>query len=217
MSTINTQTVPYQQPLSSESAGNAVNGTTAASPSATDTASPDSGATVQVSSRAQAIQKLNEEFFSGGTRGFSITPAFIERLQEYGLISNDEASALSSGTSAPTTKDEPKALAMLSDQVTSLIDRLLEEDEDNALIEPLKNARDALDNIEGLFSQGSEADFNSLKQALLAPQSTEAMEALSEAEVKTLNQLTMSLTIAQRLSAGSTNTGVIGQYLNNLG
>ncbi|EAR07662.1 hypothetical protein [Reinekea blandensis] len=216
MNTINTQTVPYQQPLSSESAGNAVSEASAASTSETQTNSAESGSTVQVSSRAQAIQKLNEEFFSGGTRGFSITPAFIDRLQEYGLISNDEASALSSGTSAAATKDEPKALAMLSDQVTSLIDRLIEDDEDNALIEPLQNARDALDNIESLFSQGSEADFNSLKQALLVPQSTEAMEALSEAEVKTLNQLTMSLTIAQKLSSGSGNSGVIGEYLSNL-
>ncbi|MEH6473698.1 MAG: hypothetical protein V7752_20945 [Halopseudomonas sp.] len=64
-------------------------------------ASRDNHRSVELSTRAQKIQKLNEEFFSAGPLSVSITPEFIARLTEYGFLSTDQASNLSPSVASP--------------------------------------------------------------------------------------------------------------------
>ncbi len=62
---------------------------------------------VQISSRAQNIQKLNEEFFSHGFQSFTISQSFIDRIEEYSLITAEEASNLSANVISSDSDDEP--------------------------------------------------------------------------------------------------------------
>ncbi len=66
------------------------------------------------------LKKLSEEFFSGSIQSFSIPQDFIHRLEEYELITTNQASNLGVIT-YPTTSSDKSTLSELSEFIDSFM------------------------------------------------------------------------------------------------
>lgn len=175
---------------------------------------------VSLSGRALSVQKLNQEFFSNGTRGFQITSDFVSRLEEYGLINNTEASRLSplvSSLSRFKSQDDKGDHSSL-DKVTQFIndfrDELKEEDPESSLINLLNKAETIIDDFDGSLSEASRTDIKSVLAELNSFTKSDAAEGLSEDNKESLNQLGLTLRIADRLNPSSVTSGRVNSYLS---
>ncbi|WP_428242244.1 hypothetical protein [Gynuella sp.] len=187
--------------------------TGASASSQTQTESDASADTVELSTRAQKIQKLNEEFFPTGPKNFTLSRAFIERLNEYGLISDSEASSLGDTLSTSSDNDDTAALDTLTEDVTSLIERLKEQDTDNALIEPLQQALDVIDSFDSYQATGSSESISTILTNLNYYQSAAESGDLNDSDAKTLNQLKLALKVADKLSPSTLSSEKVSSYL----
>ncbi|WP_044618745.1 hypothetical protein [Gynuella sunshinyii] len=187
--------------------------TETAASSQTQTESDASVDTVELSTRAQKIQKLNEEFFPTGPKNFTLSQTFIERLNEYGLISDSEASSLGSSLSTSSDDGDTTALDELTEDVTSLIERLKDQDSDNALIEPLQQALDVIDSFDSYQASDSSESINTILTNLNYYQSSAESGDLNDSDAKTINQLKLALKVADKLSPSTLSSEKVSGYL----
>ncbi len=186
----------------------------------TSTGTSSENKNVSLSGRALSVQKLNQEFFSNGTRGFQITSDFVSRLEEYGLINNTEASRLSplvSSLSRFKSQDDKGDHSSL-DKVTQFIndfrDELKEENPESSLINILNKAETIIDDFDGSLSEASKTDIKSVLAELNSFTKSDAAEGLSEDDKESLNQLGLTLRIADRLNPSSVTSGRVNSYLS---
>lgn len=165
---------------------------------------------VQLSTRAQKIQKLNEEFFPSGPKNIRITPDFVARLQEYGLISAADAESLSPGNSESTSSLEE--LSLFAERYSS---RLEEEDPDSNLITTLNKANSIIDAWES-SDPNSMAELNTVLVALTEFNDSPMQETLNYDDQKSMRELELAMNIAQKLNPESNVSQEINSYLNIL-
>ena len=183
----------------------------------TSSSSSSSNKDVSLSGRALSVQKLSQEFFTNGTRGFQVTSQFVSRLEEYGLINGTEASRLSPlVSSASRFRDQGDNTSL--DKVTQFIsdfrDELKEDDSENSLIETLNKAEEIIDNFDGSQSAETKADIKSVLAELNSFTKSDAAEELPEDDLESLNQLGLTLRIADRLNPSSVTSSRVNSYLS---
>ncbi len=173
--------------------------------------------TGQISSRAKSIQKINEEFFSGGT--IQLNEAFIERLEEYQLISSAEAKAVlalpyfSESTIAEDASAAPQDnVANLSVSVESLIESLQKSDPDSEFLAPLQRGQDILDSLESYPPTDKSKTQGVIEQ--LEIQLKEGTADITDAQKKTIEELTLTLQVADKLSGNDISTHKLNAYLD---
>jgi len=176
------------------------------STSATDKATPTES--VELSSRAQKIQKLGEEFFPSGPKSIQITEAFITRLQEYGLISEGEANRL---TTTTQDKSKPSQLTELTQFTERLSEQLKKSNPEHSLINTLEQAKSVIDQLD--VAQPSAINIKSVIAELSLYRHSVEAQSLSDADRSSLSQLEASLTIADKLSPENTSSQKINHYL----
>ena len=182
--------------------------TAATGDSSDDTSNQDS---INISSRAENIQKLNEEFFSGSPPDFRITQDFIHRLEEFGLITADNAASLAA-RSASTESTNGSAVSEASNFIDSYTASVKEIDPNHSLIGVLQEAKAVLDN----FNNPTKSSRN-----INIPQVTEQLqnfvdtskEHLNESDQQDFEQLILVLDIAHVLTPGTNTTSQIDSYL----
>ena len=171
---------------------------------------------IELSTRAQKIQKLNEEFFSGGPQSLKITPAFIERLKEYGFLSAEEASKLS-----PTSVSDNEELTGTLGELTDFIDRfnsqLKDVDSNDSLIITLQKAKSIINNFDGSTPSTMATDIKTVTAELSQYRNSEAAGSLSEEDQKSLKQLELTLKIADKLNPENLSSQKVNHYLSVLG
>jgi hypothetical protein len=152
---------------------------------------------VTLSSRAQKVQKLNEEFFSGGPSTVKITAEFIERLYEYGLINADEAKQFgaTSLSTGPTG-----ALGELSSFAGSLSQKLVEQNPEDSFAVTLQNARSIIEQFDSAQPGALVANIKQTTREINDYLTSDQAQLLSESETQSLKQLSLALSIADRLS-----------------
>ncbi|OMH36158.1 hypothetical protein [Motiliproteus sp. MSK22-1] len=172
---------------------------------------------VDLSTRAQKIQKLNEEFFSGGPHTLKITPAFIERLKEYGFLSSEEANRLSP---ASTTSDNQELTGALGD-LTQFIDRfskqLKEVDASDNLISTLQKAKSIINNFDGSTPSSMATDIKTVTAELSQYRHSETAASLTDNDQNSLKQLELVLKIADKLNPENLSSQKVNHYLSVLG
>lgn len=167
-----------------------------------------------LSDRAQKIQKLNEEFFSGGPRSVKITPAFIQRLNEYGFLNDTEASRyLTDQQSLGTAQDD--TVGQLSDFIDDFSSKLREESTDNSLVATLEKAKKVLDNL-GNTNSNSALDIKTTSAELTQYLNSEDAKTLSEEDKDHLSQLQMVLGIADKLQPDNLSRSKLNDYVRIL-
>jgi len=190
------------------------NSTTVASESSsTNTANQDK---VEISTRAQKIQKLNEEFFSGPIAQFTITQNFLQRLEEYGLITAEQASELAVNTEA-SDSSESSTVGELSNFIDSFTASVKTIDPNNSLIEVLQQAKTVLDDFNNPTEKSKNINIVQISRQIQSYIDS-ASKQLPETDTKSLNQLVSALDIANLLTPGKNTTTQINSYLaiNNL-
>lgn len=213
MSTINS--IGIDPSLITNNKTSATNQTNSASNS-TETATSSTDATpnqdkVEISTRAQKIQKLNEEFFPDGLNSFTISQDFIKRLEEYGFITTGEAknlgsSAEKSESSGPTTVSE---LSKFIDSFTTSVDKT---DQNSSLIDALQQAKTVLDNFNSPTQSSRNVNIVQVSHQLQS-YIDDSAEKLSETDKRSLNQLVSALDVANKLTPGKNTTSQISSYL----
>lgn len=177
--------------------------------------SSDSSRSVELSTRAQKIQKLNEEFFSAGPQSVSITPEFLQRLAEYGFLSTDEASKLSPSTVSPD-ESTTRTLGELSDFIDRFSHEVKKADPENSLISTLQKAKSIINNFDGSKPSSLASDIKTVGAELNQYLNSAAGSALNSEDKSSLNQLEVALKIADRMNPENLTSKKINDYLSVL-
>lgn len=167
--------------------------------------------TVNISTRAQRIQQLNEEFFSGDPREFTVTSEFIQRLQEFELITAEEASSLGQTVSRDSLSDS-SSVGELSLFIDSFTDTVKEIAPDNNIIGILQQAQSVLDNFNTPTPSSLDINIPQVIEQLQDYIGTEA-QTLPASDQRDFEQLFLALEIADKLTPGTNTIAEINSYL----
>ena len=184
-----------------------------------------------LSSRAQKINAISSEFFSGAELTFDDVGALKEKLYQFGLISKGEYATLSGSSAQGTTNEasESTSTTTLTNFLGDFIERLNKDDSDEdtdsddevtesetivALTGALTSAKEILKNVE---EQKQQPDFkSSLKDALTLLKETindESFEKLPLDDKIGLSKVHQALEIVDRLSPQRLNNDKVNQYI----
>ncbi|TXR53525.1 hypothetical protein [Reinekea thalattae] len=168
---------------------------------------------VELSTRSQKLQKLNEEFFSAGPSAFEVSSEFISRLEEYGFITTSEATRLSASVTSTesASTESTSTISELSSFIDDLVAELESSDSQSSLISILEEAQLVIDNIDSPTAESRAVNIQSVVDELKNASSNSELE-LSDSDQEALNKLTLTLSIANNLSSGSTSAE-IDRYL----
>ena len=180
--------------------------------------------TLNISTRSQNIQKLNEEFFSNGIQGFKVTNEFIDRLAQYGLISEMQAKEL--GSTVVTATSENTESDSLNENVKSLIEQLsildaqevseTQQESENGLIAPLTSALEIMARIDDDLLKPTSTEINEVRNQIKEQQENGTTSDLGQLELDTLKQLDMMLSVAENLTPNTLNSSAINSYLKHM-
>ena len=184
-----------------------------------------------LSSRAQKINAISSEFFSGAELTFDDVGALKEKLYQFGLISKGEYASLGGATAEANTNEasETTSTTTLTNFLGDFIERLNKDDSDEntdsdeevtesetivALTGALTSAKEILKNVE---EQKQQTDFkSSLKDALDLLKETindESFEKLPLDDKIGLSKVHQALEIVDRLSPQRLNNDKVNQYI----
>lgn len=165
---------------------------------------------VILSSRASKIQKLNEEFFPGGPKTVTITPEFIQRLSEYGLISAEEATKLDTSASESDQKTDP--LDEISKFIDVMSDKISQQDPQSSLIETLSKAKNVIDGF-GINSAATNSDIKTIMAQLNEFRQSDQGLLLSDAEKVNMDQLELALSVADQMNPQNSSSEQLANYV----
>lgn len=211
--TTNTTSSAYQTNVSSSSVSSSDDNTVNTTDSNTEQKTTTD---VELSTRAQKIQALSEEFFPGGPKTVVISDAFIERLHEYGLIGDEDAQQLSASlaSSSSSSLDEEIPLDTLADDLKTLISYLEQEQADEGDTNTLSKAVEIIESFDSFSS--SSAELTSLRQEVGNLKNSDLEPALTQAQQNTLTDLETTLSVAAKLSPENVSSDQINHYLDIL-
>ena len=169
---------------------------------------------IRISTRAQKIQKLGEEFFPSGPQSIEISPDFVERLHEYGLITDEDLEKLSNG--GKSNKDAPpSSLENLIEFTQDFEEELKLNNPESSLIGTLQKARDVMQD----FTQNgsySNTDINVVTSELMEFAASNEYAALSTSNQKSLSELEDVMTVAKSLNQEKSASAKINSYVEIL-
>lgn len=192
-----------------ESASSTATPTSTSTNSKTDQASEKSD--VSLSTRAQKIQALNEEFFPSGPSSVTISSEFIERLKEYGLISSEDAQQLTSSLTDNSDGEDTITLEKLSAETQDLISVLQQVEGTQNAANTLKEAQDVINSFDQFNS--STTELNNLSDSIKQFRLSSTADTLSASQQQTLKELELTLSVAAKLNPDTVSSAVINQYL----
>ena len=215
MTTISSSSIntPISQSNSAAIEPTAVNNESIESETESTTAS--SGNSVNLSTRAQKIQQLQEEFFPTGPQSLQITPEFLTRLNEYGFINDDEVKSLSPSVDTGT-QQSASTVKELSTFLDSFIEKITKDEPGNTLVSTLEKAKDILNNIDGSNPTALANDIKSVSAALSQFDYSAYSEAMTDEDFDHLINVQLALKIADKLNPENLSSSNINQYLSVL-
>lgn len=167
--------------------------------------------TVTISPRAEKIQKLNEEFFPSGPSSVQITPDFIERLNEYGLISDADAQKFL-GQLDETPSNTTNTLGQISNFIEIFKTELSDIDENHPLLGTLDEANDIVNDMASGKSSYTANEISSVINTLKEFQESEEGQALSKEHQDALTEVQDILMIVQSFNSNTTGNEAAQQY-----
>jgi hypothetical protein len=166
---------------------------------------------VSISPRAEKIQMLNDEFFPSGPSSVKITPDFIQRLNEYELISDADAQKFLNQLDS-----KPSGTTNTLGQISSFIEIFQEElaaiDEEHPLLATLSEAKSIVDDMASGHASYSSEEIGSVMNTLKAFQESEEGQALSKEHQDALQEVQDILAIIQQFNSGQSSNDATKQY-----
>ncbi len=161
----------------------------------------NTASTTKISSRALQLQKLADEFYPGGPSQIKITPEFVQRLKDYGLISSTQYNSMPQHL-REEADDKADKTSTLTQKAETLIDKLQSDTSQKELTSSLQ---DAYENIKAVEAGDVKLNNEELKQSALhlsrafEQQSTDSLDTQ---DVKTIKSMIVTLSLANTLSLG---------------
>ena len=185
--------------------------TTSQSESATTVVESAQVEPVNISTRAQKIKQLNEDFFSSGS--FKVTAEFIDRLQEYGFLSANEADKLITNANLYSTENEgAQTIEELSSFIDSFVQTIKDVAPESPLIQMFGQAKAVIENLINPTDSNLDVDTTSLIEQLKSYNQT-STEALPSSDQQSIDQLILALSLSNVLNPGKTTSSEINRYL----
>ncbi|WP_261843316.1 hypothetical protein [Aliamphritea ceti] len=188
-------------------------GTTTAADKATATTSDSSGDKKVFSSRGEKFAQLNKEFDITGS-DFKITNQFLSRLSELGIITESEASKLTSGLN--TTTGSTDTVAGLKGAIDAISSRVKDEDGVSSLLSLLDNSKQILDNLDGSKSKTFPVDPATAAAELESFLKSDDAKILTDKEKESLKDVQTALNIADKLSPEQRTSAEVSKYMSIL-
>jgi len=203
-----TNTLLNNTTASSSSSNTANDGTTVSAESSTST-----GDSVTVSTRAQKLQQLSEEFFSGGLMQMKDMPALVQRLEEYGFITSNEAESIGFDSSEGSLDGE---LGEMSSFIDLLAEQLADDENNNGILTALDNAKSVIESFDQSQSPIAKTELNITIAEITDFLSSSRSDALAEEDKQYLEQLNTVLKISDKLQQDQLSSESINRYLSFL-
>ena len=165
---------------------------------------------VVLSSRAEKIQKLNAEFFPGGPSTVTITPEFIQRLEEYQLISSDAALTLGAATAKSS---ESNSITKITDAIDEVAVNVKQQDPQSSLIETLSKAKEVIENF-GISSAANNHDIKGILAELAEYRQSEQGGWLTDDDKKNFDQIELALNVADQMNPQSSTSDQLDAYVS---
>jgi hypothetical protein len=181
-----------------------------------------------LSSRAQKINAISEEFFSGDTFNFNDVESLKERVYQLGLISKNQYTALTNSSTEPSAQSENSTLG-LTNFIGNLLERLQSDDNTQsnesepaqesealtALIKALEAAKEIISNIDEAkrdtnFKTTLNETLSLLKQTIEAP----TFEQIPLDDKVALTKVYQTLEIVDQLSPQRLNNEKLNKYID---
>ena len=166
---------------------------------------------VSISPRAEKIQKLNDEFFPSGPSSVKITPDFIQRLNEYELISDADSQKFLNQLDS-----KPSGTTNTLGQISSFIEIFQEElttlDKEHPLLATLSEAKSIVDDMASGHASYSSEEIGSVMNTLKAFQESEEGQVLSKEHQDALQEVQDILAIIQKFNSGQSSNDATKQY-----
>jgi len=172
----------------------------------------NSDSDIKLSSRAHKVQMLNEEFFPNGPSSVTITSEFIQRLHEYGFITEAEVDKLNSRK--PEHQQASGTLGELSKEIGSLSDRLKNDKPGDSLIDILTRADAIINNLDGSKPSSLARNIKMVSAELNSYLGSDDAKQLTDEEKKSVNELSLALTIADKLNPNNISSQKLNSYLS---
>lgn len=175
-----------------------------------------------LSTRSQKLHAISNEFFSGGDFTNVDSRKLIERVHEYGLISDQEYKGLT-GSSLFKTEDKEQQTknSSLVDYLHSMKETLSTQDDkalgDNKqqLLDGVDKAKKILKDVESAkLSPTFKADLTESLASLKSLQSTPFYQTLSDAEKSNLSDSVLALEVVDKISPQRLTNAQVNRYLD---
>lgn len=177
------------------------------------------GESLKLSSRSQKLQAISEQFFSHGNFTQVDTKKLIEKVHEYGLISDNEYQSL--GASALFKKDDK---AVDDKKVGSLVDHLqsvknavdkTDTQENKELSIGLSKAMTILSDVEKAKSSATfKQDINSAMQQLEKLSESDSFKKLDQKYKEAIEGSVAALEVIDKISPKRLSNPFINRYLD---
>lgn len=191
--------------------------------STTKTTEAGAGESLNLSTRSQKLHAISEEFFAQGNFTAIDTTALTQRVHEYGLINDDEYSALASSSWFNKVEDSDEA----KDKQSSLLDHLQSvknklddsgensEDNDNSIIsEGISHAIAILSDVEtAKLSPTFKDDMNNAIAQLSILSESDAFNSLDSAEQDAIENSAAALSLIDTISPQRTSNPFVNRYI----
>lgn len=181
-----------------------------------------------LSSRAQKINAISQEFFSGDTFNFNDVESLKERVYQLGLISKNQYTALTNSSTEAGAQSENSTLG-LTNFIDNLLERLQSDDDAQsnesepaqesealtALIEALEAAKEIISNVDDAkrdtnFKSTLNETLSLLKQTIEAP----TFEQIPLDDKVGLTKVYQTLEIVDQLSPQRLNNEKLNKYID---
>ena len=186
-----------------------------------------------LSSRAQKINAISNEFFSNDALDFNDVEALKERVYQLGLISKNEYSTLTNSSSETESSENDNQAESIVDFIGSLLERLENDDNESnetddltsapeeeseslsALIKALESAKITISNVEEAksapdFKANLQDTLSLLKETIESP----SFEQIPLDDKVSLSKVYQTLEIVDQLSPQRLNNEKLNKYMD---
>lgn len=180
------------------------------------TSAAGAGENLVLSSRSQKLNAISNEFFSSGNFTQINTAELVERVHDYGLMTDNEYEQLTSSSLFQSVDDNnDKEAYSLVDYLENIKDKLIDTEEDQVISKGVSSAIAILSDVETAKSSPTfKQDMSNAIVQLTTISNSELYDTLSSEEQDTIQASSTTLSIIDRISPQRLSNPFVNRYLD---
>lgn len=176
---------------------------------------PVSETTANISTRAQKLQKLAEEFFPGGPGELKITANFVARLKEYELISQSQFDSMPSNLTSGDKVEDSDTTSKISKKIDEVLEKLRDASESSHLFTALAEGKDQLSSIENSKNDTGHGSYKISAQKIAVQLESNSSDVLNSSDKKAIQEMIVTLSLADTFASSKNGSEKLNNYLSS--